>query len=332
MNDDHPHTSPGTFELGLPTRALGLPTRRRFLQTAATVAAMASAKVQAAPSPLANGGEEALPILDTHVHLWDLSKFKLTWIEKGSGLDRTFLPADYRKAAEGLNVVKGVYMEVDVAPDQRADEAKYVLDLCREKDAFLAGAVIGGDVASDRFANYLLPFKDDPHLKGVRQITPDFLMPAFIRGVRLLGAHGLHFDLHPGGHRLDDAAKLVDACPDTHFILDHCGNADAQEKDRALWQRGIETIAKRKNVVAKISGVVATAAEKWSADDLAPIINHVLDTFGPDRVMFAGDWPVCTRRATLGQWVNALKQIVGGRGLEERRKLFHDNAVKTYGL
>jgi L-fuconolactonase len=309
-----------------------LPTRRQFLQTAAIAAVIASAKAQAVPSSPVIGGEEALPILDTHVHLWDLSKFKLPWIEKGSGLDRTFLLPDYQKAAEGLYVVRGIYMEVDVAPDDRTAEARYVLDLCSGKNAFLAGAVIGGDVASEGFADYLLPFKDDPHLKGVRLITPDFLRPSVIRGVRLLGARGLRFDLHPGGHRLDDAAKLVDACPDTLFILDHCGNADAQKKDRALWQRGIETIAKRKNVVAKISGVVATAAEKWSADELAPIINHVLDTFGPDRVMFAGDWPVCTRRATLGQWVNTLRQIVQGRSRDEQRKLFHDNAAKAYGL
>jgi L-fuconolactonase len=305
-------------------------TRREFLQSAAAVAVLASGPTRSAFALAAD--DAALPILDTHVHLWDLSKFTLPWVEKGSGLDHTYLLQDYQKAAAGLNVAKGIYMEVAVAPEQRKAEAEYVLELCRAKGAFLAGAVIGGDVAGDGFAEYLRPFKDDPHLKGVRQITPDFLTPSFIRGVRLLGERGLRFDLHPGGRRLDDAARLVDTCPETQFILDHCGNADSQEKDRAIWQRGIEAITKRKNVVAKISGVVATAAEKWTSDDLAPIVNHVLDSFGPERVMFAGDWPVCTRRATLGQWVNALKQIVRSRSREEQRKLFHDNAAKVYGV
>ena len=72
--------------------------------------------------------------------------------------------------------------------------------------------------------------------------------------------------------------------------------------------------------------------DSWTPDDLAPIINHCLDVFGPDRVMFAGDWPVCTRVATLRQWVQALRQVVGNRSLEQQRKLFCDNAVRVYGL
>src|SRR5437868_5459655 len=87
-----------------------------------------------------------------------------------------------------------------------------------------------------------------------------------------------------------DGAKLIDACPDTRFILDHCGNANVQAKDRTQWQRDIGAVAKRKNVVCKVSGIVVTAKPgAWSADDLAPIVNHTLEVFGPDRVMFGGD-------------------------------------------
>src|SRR5262249_19533989 len=99
------------------------------------------------------------------------------------------------------------------------------------------------------------------------------------------------------------------------------------------WKKDLVGLAKRKNVVAKVSGIVASAAPgKWKADDLAPVVNHTLDTFGPDRVMFGGDWPVCLRAAALAQWVNALKQIVASRKAEEQQKLFHDNAVRFYGL
>ena len=130
-----------------------------------------------------------------------------------------------------------------------------------------------------------------------------------------------------------DAAKLIDACPDTRFILDHCGNANVQAKDRTQWQRDIGAVAKRKNVVCKVSGIVVTAKPgAWTADDLAPIDNHALEVFGPDRVMFGGDWPVCTKAATYRQWVEALKAIVRERPAAEQRKLFHDNAVAFYGL
>ena len=94
----------------------------------------------------------------------------------------------------------------------------------------------------------------------------------------------------------------------------------------------MEVLAGKKNVVCKISGIVARAPRGWTAADLAPIVNHCLQVFGPDRVMFGSDWPVCTRGATYRQWVQALKEIVQNRGEEEKRKLFHDNAVKFYGL
>jgi L-fuconolactonase len=132
---------------------------------------------------------------------------------------------------------------------------------------------------------------------------------------------------------LADAAKLIDACPGTNFILDHCGNADVQAKDRSQWEKDIAAVAKRENVVCKVSGIVVTAKpERWTADDLAPIVKHTLEVFGPDRVMFGGDWPVCTKTATFKQWFQALATIVSGRSAEEKRKLFHDNAVRFYGL
>ena len=132
---------------------------------------------------------------------------------------------------------------------------------------------------------------------------------------------------------LGDAAKLIDACPDTAFILDHCGNASVRAKDLSGWKADIGRIAERKNVVCKVSGIVASAApDPWTADDLAPIVNHVLDRFGPDRVVFGGDWPVCTLAATYRQWVEALRRIVAGRPVADQKKLFHDNAIRVYRL
>ena len=92
----------------------------------------------------------------------------------------------------------------------------------------------------------------------------------------------------------------------------------------------MQELANCPNVVCKISGIVARAPTDWTADHLAPIVNHCLDTFGPDRVMFGSDWPVCRLRASYRQWVDALWQIVATRSESDRRKLFHDNAVKFY--
>jgi predicted TIM-barrel fold metal-dependent hydrolase len=281
-----------------------------------------------------------MPIIDTHQHLWDLGQFRLPWIKKGDPLDRSFVMADYMKATAGLNVVKTVYMEVDVDPAQQQAEAEFVIGVCQRGDTPMLAAVISGRPASEGFGRYITAFKDNKYIKGVRQVlhVPSApagycLDPKFIKGIQLLGELGKSYDLCMRPGELGDAVKLVDACPDTRFILDHCGNGDVQAKDRTQWQRDMAELAKRKKVVCKVSGIVARATPgKWTADDLAPIVKHTLEVFGPDRVMFGGDWPVCTLAATFRQWLEALQAIVKDRSEEEQRKLFHDNAVRQYGL
>jgi predicted TIM-barrel fold metal-dependent hydrolase len=190
--------------------------------------------------------------------------------------------------------------------------------------------------------------KKSPEVKGVRQVLHGGATPAgyclqedFVRGIRLLGERDLSFDLCLRPGELLDGAKLAELCPETRFIVDHCGNADPKAFVKAVkepthdpdaWRRAMETLAKRPNTICKISGVVARAPEGWTADDLAPIVNHCLDTFGPDRVVFGSDWPVCLLGAKLRQWVDALREIVASRPAEHQQKLWRDNAVQRYGL
>jgi L-fuconolactonase len=278
------------------------------------------------------------PIVDTHQHLWNLGRFRLSWIPPGSALARSHVMEDYLKEVEGLNVVRTVYMEVDADPSQHVEEAEYALELCRRRDNPMIGAVIGGRPASDGFQSYVAQFRGNRWVKGVRQVLHGAppgtcLAPEFIRGIRLLGQAGLRFDLCLRPGELLDGAKLLDACPDTSFILDHCGNANAQATDRSQWERDIAAAAQRPNVACKISGIVASAKPgAWTPEDLAPIVNHCVSVFGHDRVLFGGDWPVCTLTATLRQWIEALQWIVRDWSEENRRKLFHDNAVRIYGL
>jgi L-fuconolactonase len=339
-----------------------LQTRRGFLKRSAGLA-LASLAGQIA---FAEDKEpKMLPIIDTHQHLWDLKKFRLPWIKPGTVLAKDHLMSDYLKATEGLNIVKTIYMEVDLDPAQQKEEADFVIEICKRGDTPMVAGVISGRPNSEEFGKYITPFKGNRYIKGVRQIlhaqTPAGLClePQFTKGIRLLGELGLSFDLCMRPGELGDAVKLVDACPDTRFILDHCGNGEVNmfrrpltpdsvprgtppeergEKDAAgrgdKWKRGMEELAKRKNLAAcKVSGIIVSATPgKWKADDLSPIVNHTLDTFGPDRVMFGGDWPVCTQVATYKEWLTALQSIVKERSEEQQRKLFHDNAVRVYGL
>ncbi len=285
-----------------------------------------------------------MQIIDTHQHQWDLDKLRLPWLDSAQYINHSFVTKDYLEAIRDLDVVKTVYMEVAVDPRDLVTEAEYVIDLCGRDDHPMTGAVIGGRPGTDGFAPYINHFKQSPCVKGLRHIVDDLKScrnEAFIRDIRLLGELGLSFDLCPPPTELPESARLVDQCPDTRFILDHCGNVDVKafgpdgtrQKEVDQWRQGITELARRKNVVCKISGIVAHAPkETWTPDDLAPLVDHCIDAFGPERVMFASDWPVCTAAATLRQWVEALQQIVRSRGETFGQKLFHDNAAAFYGL
>ena len=320
--------------------------RRTFIRqtAAAMMAAGLTQSVRAANSP-------APLIIDTHQHLWNLTKQKLPWLGSAPEvLNHSYRTEEYRAATEGLNI-RAIYMEVDVAPEQHAAEAKLILDLVRSGRAPTIAAVIGGRVASPGFADYITKFKGNPLIKGVRQVlhvpeTPSgyCLREDFIRGVKLLGELGMSFDLCMRPTDLMDGAKLVAQCPGTHFVLDHCGNPDlkcfrapraGEEKPKHTadeWKRAIEAFAKQPNVIGKISGIAASLPKGGDASDLAPVVNHCLVSFGPDRVVFGGDWPVCLLGAPLKGWVEFLTQIIAPRPAAEREKLWSANALKHYSL
>lgn len=303
-------------------------TRREFLGGAAalTTAAMVS------------GATAPLPLVDSHVHIWDLEKLQPPWLKNDHQLNHNARWAEYREAAAGLDVAKAVYVEVDVAPADHPLEARLAIELCRDPGNAIAGAVIGGRPADEGFAAYIEPLAKEPAVKGLRQVlhgsTPAgyCLRDGFVRGVRKLGELGLSFDLCMRHADLADGATLIQAAPGTAFILDHCGNPPVFG-DLTAWKRDIDRIAALPNVVGKVSGLASQAkGRSWKPDDFAPVVRHMLDAFGPDRVLFGGDWPVCTIGAPLKDWVDALVQIVSDLPEDRRRKLLHDNAIRAYRL
>lgn len=295
------------------------------------------------------------PIVDTHQHLWNLDAFRLPWLADAPALARTFSTADYLEATAGLGVVKAVYMEVDVAPEQQAAEAEAIIKLCAESDTPTVAAVISGRPAEPGFEGYIRRFAAYPAVVGVRQVlhVPEAppglcLTPQYVRNVQLLGELGLSFDICMRPAELVDAVELAAQCLDTRFVIDHCGNGDpyiiaGSEAENPKgpfahtqegWMEDMEALASLPNTICKISGIIARTRPGWSAADLAPAVNHCLDSFGPDRVVFGGDWPVCNLGAgsSYAAWVNALQSIVARRNRRQQAALFHDNAVAFYGL
>ena len=317
--------------------------RREFVAGTAAAALWPTSAARAAPADPV--GPQL--IIDTHQHLWIRDRLDPPWVGNAAGILRvSYGPDEYREATRGLNV-RSIYMEIDAADAQLDKEAETAIGWCSEKGSTMVGAIIGGRPASEGFGDYLKRHAASRAVQGVRRVlhggaTPagTCLDPKFIAGVRLLGARGLTFDLCMRPGELDDAVKLTEACPDTRFVLDHCGNADPKafmkgerpSHSADQWKRSIGLLAARPNVVCKISGIVSRAPLAWDADVLAPVVNACLAAFGPDRIVFGSDWPVCLTRATLQQWVAALRQIISERPPTEQDKLWSGNALRMYKL
>ena len=320
--------------------------RREFLKQGAAAALAMSAGAALAPEarsaePTRGHPHPNVPIVDCHQHLWDLNRFWLPWLETAPPiLSRSYLPPHYAHETAGLHLAKSIYMEVDLAPEQQLAEAEWVIGQCEDDSTPTVAAVISGRPIQPAFRAFAARFKDSPYIKGFRRVLhpPSLprghcLQPEFVKNMRFLGEIGKSYDIVIRNTEISDGAKLAELCPDTRFILDHCGNGDVQAKDRSQWRRDIASIARRPNVICKISGIIASADhDHWKYEDLEPLVKHCIAEFGWDRVIFAGDWPVCTLTAPLREWVACLKWIVRDAKPEQVRKLFHDNAVAFYGL
>jgi L-fuconolactonase len=287
--------------------------------------------------------DDECPIIDTHQHLWDLSKFELPWLSDNQyqSLRRDYSLEDYWKAAKGTNIVRTIYMEVAVVPEQQQAEADHVIALAKEPGNRMAGAVVGGQPERAGFADYIGRLKKSGSIKGIRapirgrETNSAFeLDKSFVAGVRRLADHGLSFDFDVPADQLSRGSALADEAPETRFILDHCGNFNLRgmPAEAERWKRGIADVAKRRHVVCKVSGFIASAGRKPRAEEVARVVDHVYECFGPDRVMFGSDWPVCTMVMPLAEWVAMLRNVTKGRSTVDQKKLFHDNAAKFYGV
>jgi L-fuconolactonase len=316
--------------------------RKEFLQSLLAAGAVGNSALLYSGQPYHG---PLLPIVDTHQHLVDLKRFGKEWAHPP--VEGNFGMTEYNQAIKGLNIVKAVYMEVAVPAEKRYQEAMYAMELCKDHNP-TAGAVISADLYRDDFREYMSQFKNSSCIKGIRagfKSEESILDDRIVDNIRFLGDIDMRFDFIVSPAWFPSMAKLIRLCSGTKFQADHCGNADPvaffnndtllrkPDHDRDEWITGITAIAAEKNVVCKISGLVSRlSGYPVTAENLAPAINHCIDIFGANRVMFASDWPWCLKGATLSAWVNLLKQVVKNRSEEDQKKLFHDNAIRHYKI
>src|SRR6266851_185900 len=283
---------------------------------------------------------EVLPIVDAHVHLWNLEQFSMPWLAGISRLNRPYGLQDYREQTQGLPIIAMVYIEVGVEPQEALREARHVVDLAREEprlQAVVAAASVERGNAVREHLGSLVAIS--PLIKGIRrnlqdEVEPDFcLRPDFVAGVRLLAEFKLSFDLCIKHWQLPYIIELVRRCPGTTFILDHVGKPDIKQQLLDSWQADLRKLAELQNVVCKISGMVTEADhEGWQPADLEPFINVVLEAFGEERVLFGGDWPVVLLASSYRRWYETLGALTARLSVSARRKLWAENAQRFYRI
>ena len=272
-------------------------------------------------------------IVDTHLHLVYLDKFSYPWLASVPPLNQQWDAPSYFAEAEELGIETALHMEVDVLEQEMEDETQYVLGL----DPRIVGAISNARPEHVDFPKHLDRIAADPRIKGIRRLLqgdPDELSAGEIfRGnLRRLAPLGLTFDIGVRVDQLGLARTLAAACPEVQFVLDHCGNPPIASGDLADWRRDITALAALPNVAGKISGIVNHAPPGWTADTLRPVVEHMIDRFGWDRVVWGSDRPVLTLNGTLTQWVEASKAIVASASHDEQARLFSRNAERIYRL
>lgn len=275
-------------------------------------------------------------MIDTHLHLIDRSRLAYPWLAGVPALDRDATYADYAQTAQRLGIVAALHMEVDVAPDQIGAETAWIAELMAAPDSLIVGAIAAARPESSGFAAYLDGL-DRRVVKGLRRVlhvVPDEMSQTavFRDNIRRMGQAGLPFDLCVLARQLPIALDLVRACPDTVFVLDHCGVPDIAAGAFEPWARDVAALAQHPNVMAKLSGLPTYAAADWTYADLRPYADHLISCFGADRLVWGSDSPVCSLNSNMDQWVAVSRGLLGDLTAPERFAILQGNACRIWGL
>jgi L-fuconolactonase len=279
------------------------------------------------------------PIIDSHIHLLDQKRFGYAWADGEPALKRDWTVNDLANAAKPYEIEGLVFVEVDVDMPQYLDEAEWV-DGLAQLDRRVMGAVVS--LPLEKGAAIEPEMAKAANLKTVRgvrrliqnQPDPEFVLkPDFLEALRLLPKYNLSFDvciLHP---QMPNTLAMMRQCPDVSFVLDHIAKPGIKAGLLDPWRAHLREMAALPNVVCKLSGVTTEADHvTWTRDQLRPYIDHVIDCFGADRILYGGDWPVSELAGSYLQWLATLDWATAGFSPADKRNLFRDNAVKAYRL
>lgn len=277
-------------------------------------------------------------MIDTHVHLIKPELFRYPWLDEVPALEGTWNLSRWRPHATASGIVYGLFMEVDVAATDSKREAQHFYGIADQDGSPLLGVIAACRPELPGFYDYLDEI-DNPKLVGLRRVlhvAPKGTIesPHFAKNLARLWTRNLTFDLCVRADQLKAAASLIDACPDTQFVLDHAGNPPLGTDDMAAWRVDLEELGKRPNLACKLSGLVNHVKDPDKAvSSIRRVFAHARDCFGPNRLVFGGDWPVCLLAGyELEAWAEMAMEITRDWTRNDRRAFFDKNARRIYGL
>jgi L-fuconolactonase len=274
-------------------------------------------------------------IIDSHQHFWKYDEVRDNWITPDmAAIRKNFLPEDLKPVLEKNDVAGTVIVQSDQSKEENIFQLGNAL-----KNDFVKGVVGWTDLQADDLDDQLAYYQEFKKLKGFRHVLQgepqrDFMLrPDFKRGIGKLKTFGYTYDILIYPDQLQYTIDFVKAFPDQPFVLDHLAKPYIRDEKIDQWKKDIQMLASFENVLCKVSGMVTEANWKeWEKDDFIPYLDVVVESFGPSRLMYGSDWPVCLVAASYDQVLGIVKNYFSQFSQQERDLVFGKNAVEFYNL
>ena len=272
--------------------------------------------------------------VDAHQHFWNFDPLRDSWITEDMEVIRhDFLPHDLKPLmdANGLNSC------IAVQADQSENETDFLLGLASENE-FIKGVVGWIDLCADTIHERLEYYSQFPKLKGFRHILQaepiEFILkPEFQRGITALQVYGFTYDILIYPQHLPVIPDLIRGGNEQKFILDHLAKPNIKNGTSTTWATDLKKLASHKNVFCKLSGMVTEADHRtWKKEDIFPYMDKALELFGPERLLFGTDWPVCRLAASYDQVCDLMNDYLGKLTIHEQELIWGKNAALFYQL
>tara|TARA_R110002049_G_scaffold262589_2_gene438668 strand:+ start:16748 stop:17593 length:846 start_codon:yes stop_codon:yes gene_type:complete len=272
--------------------------------------------------------------IDAHVHFWKLDRGDYTWMTADlENIYRDFEPEHLRPYLTAANIDEIIIVQAAAT----IAETEFILKIADDTD-FVSGVVGWVDLSSPEAPDTLARLNENPNLKGIRPMIQDIpdhnwmLRDTLTPGLQALGRQGLSFDCLVRPLHLKNLLKLLNCHPDLRVIINHCAKPDIANESFDSWAIDMKRLADQTSAFCKFSGLVTEAGANWDIGQLRRYTDHVLQCFGPERLIFGSDWPVVNLAGDYYAWLNAANDLLSNLSDHEQAKVFGENAILAYDL